>query len=151
MHDVFLCEDGTVWACGYNTHRQLGSNHVFNEVLDVPVKVKNLAEVKAVSAGGDFTLALKNDGTVWAWGFNKNGELGNGSYDQETEMTLGDNKSEPVEVSMLQDVIEIAAGGSHAMAVTKDGGIWAWGSNDEGQLGNFTESKRCVPQRIEKK
>jgi len=148
MHNVLLCEDETVWACGYNTQRQLGSSRVFNEVLDVPVRVSNLSQVKAISAGGRFTLALKEDGTVWAWGCNENGELGNGSYDAKTEMTLGDDKSEPVEVSLLQDVVEIAAGGSHAMAVTRDGGIWAWGSNDEGQLGNFAESKRCAPQRI---
>ena len=151
MHDVLLRADGTVWASGYNTNRQLGSNYVYNEVLDVPIKVKNLTEVKAISAGGNFTLALKFDGTIWAWGFNKNGELGIGSYDTETEMTLGDNKSEPVEVSMLQDVVEITAGGSHAMAITKDGGIWAWGNNDEGQLGDFTENRRCVPQRVDNK
>ena len=148
MHDVLLHEDGTVWACGYNTHRQLGSNHVFHEVLDVPIKVSKLSEVKAISAGGDFTLAIKNDGTVWAWGLNNSGQLGNGSYDMEFGITLGDNKSEPVEVPLLHDVVEIAAGGSHAIAITNDGGIWAWGSNDEGQLGDFSESKRCIPRRI---
>ena len=148
MHNVLLCEDGTVWACGYNTFRQLGSNRVFNEILAVPVQVGELSEVKAISAGGHFTLALKGDGTVWAWGFNENGELGNGTYDEKTRMTLGDNKSEPVQVSMLRDAVEIAAGCFHAMAVTGDGGIWAWGKNDEGQLGNFSDGKRCVPQRI---
>jgi len=148
MHDVMLCEDGTVWACGYNTQRQLGNNRVFNEILDEPVRVGNLSDVKAISAGGSFSLALKNDGTVWAWGCNESGELGSGAYDAKTGMMPGDNKSEPVEVSMLRDVVEIAAGGSHAMAVTGDGGVWAWGGNDEGQLGDFTDSKRCVPQRI---
>lgn len=148
MHDVLLNEDGTVWACGYNTLRQLGNNFVFNEVLDIPVRVRNLSGVKVISAGGGFTLALKDDGTVWAWGCNESGELGNGSFEAKTEMTLSDLKNEPVEVSMLQDVVEIAAGGSHGMAITRDGSIWAWGSNDEGQLGVFPDSKRCVPQRI---
>lgn len=148
MHDVLLSEDGSVWACGYNTLRQLGNSSVFNEVLDSPVQVRKLSDVKAISAGGGFTLALKNDGTVWAWGCNENGELGNGVFDAKTEMNLNDQRNEPIEVSMLQDVIEIAAGGSHAMAITRDGSIWAWGSNDEGQLGVFSESKRCVPQKI---
>ena len=148
MHDVLLREDGTVWACGYNTHRQLGNKHVYNEVLDIPLKVGDLSDVKAVSAGGSFTLALKNDGTVWAWGRNENGELGNGSAVAKTEITLGDTESEPTEVSLLQDVTEITAGGTHAMAVTRDGGIWAWGGNDEGQLGNFTESGWSAPRRI---
>ena len=148
MHDVLLCEDGTVWACGYNTLRQLGTNRVFNEVLDVPVKVENLSDVKAISAGGVFTLALKADGTVWAWGDNEHGELGNSTVDESSKMKSLDLKNEPVEVSMLQNVVEISAGNTHAMAVTNDGAIWAWGSNDEGQLGDFSENKRCVPQRI---
>ena len=148
MHDVLLCEDGTVWTCGYNTHRQLGTNHVFNEVLDTLVQVDGLTDIKAISAGGSFTLALKTDGKVYAWGCNESGELGNGDYDTKTEIALGDNKSEPVEVSLLHDVVEIAAGGTHAIAIMKDGSIWVWGSNDEGQLGDFSESKRCVPQRI---
>jgi len=148
MHDLFLCEDGSVWACGYNTLRQLGSNHVFNEILDVPVRVKGISEVKAISAGGVFSLALKNDGTVWAWGCNEHGELGTGSLDESSKMTSLDLKNEPVEVSMLRDVVEISAGNTHAMAVTSDGGIWTWGENDEGQLGDFYENKRSVPQRI---
>ncbi|MCL2772823.1 MAG: sigma-70 family RNA polymerase sigma factor [Oscillospiraceae bacterium] len=149
MHDVMLCEDGTVWACGYNTQKQLGSVNICNEILDVPVKVRNLSEVSVISAGGSFTLALKKDGTVWAWGLNENGELGCGSYDANSEFTLEDHvKNEPVKVCLPQTVVEITAGGSHAMAVTGDGGIWAWGSNDEGQLGDFSENKQCVPQRI---
>jgi len=138
----------SVTTCGYNTFRQLGSNTVFNEILDAPVRVGNLERVKMISAGGHFTLALKEDGTVWAWGRNEDGELGVGTYDAKTEISLGDNKNEPVEVSMLQDVVEIAAGCFHAIAITKDGSIWAWGGNDEGQLGNFTEGKRCVPQQL---
>jgi len=135
-------------ACGYNTLRQLGSNHVFNEVLDAPVKVMGLSDVKAISAGGVFTLALKTDGTVWAWGDNEHGEFGGGSIDESSKMKSLDLKNEPAEVSMLQDVVEISAGNTHAIAVTSDGGVWAWGGNDEGQLGDLAESKWRVPQRI---
>ena len=148
MHSVFLNEDGTVWACGYNTGRQLGSNQVFNEVRDVPVQVGGLSKVKAISAGGGFSLALKKDGTVWAWGGNVNGELGIGSFAADSKLVSLDYNIEPVEVSLLQDVVEISAGGTHAMAVTSDGSIWAWGGNDEGQLGDFIDNKRCVPQKI---
>ena len=148
MYNVLLCDDGTVWACGYNTQRQLGTNRVFNEVLDVPVQVEILSEIKAISAGGGFTLALKKDGTVWAWGNNESGVFGNGTFATDVKMKNLDIKNEPVEVSMLQNVVEISAGGSHAMAVTSDGGVWVWGSNDEGQLGDFADNKRCVPQRV---
>jgi len=148
MHDLFLFEDGSVWACGYNTLRQLGSNHVYNEILEVPVRVKGISDIKAISAGGAFSLALKQDSTVWAWGCNEHGELGTGSFDESSKMISLDLKNEPIEVSMLRDVVEISAGNSHAMAVTADGGIWAWGENDEGQLSDFYENKRAIPQRI---
>ena len=148
MHDLFLYEDGAVWACGYNTLRQLGANHVFNEILDVPVRVEGLSEVKTISAGGVFSLALKQDGSVLAWGCNEHGELGTGSSDESSKMTAIDMKNEPVEVPMLRDVVEISAGNTHAMAVTSDGGIWTWGENDEGQLGDFYGNERSVPQRI---
>ena len=112
------------------------------------MQVGGLSEIKAISAGGGFSLALKKDGTVWAWGSNVNGELGIGSFATDSKLVgLGYN-IEPVEVSILQDVVEISAGGTHAMAVTGDGGVWAWGGNDEGQLGDFADGKRCIPHRI---
>ena len=132
---------------GWNIFRHLGTG-LGDEYITSPEQVKNIGDVISVSAGVSHALALKNDGSVWAWGCNKNGELGNGSTDIKTEMTLGDNRNGPVEIAILQDVVEIAAGGSHALAVTSDGGIWAWGSNDEGQLGNLADNKQCVPQRI---
>ena len=79
---------------------------------------------------------------------NEHGELGTGSSDESSKMISLDLKNEPVEISILRDVVEISAGNAHAMAVTSDGGIWAWGENDEGQLGDFYENKRPVPQRI---
>jgi len=77
---------------------------------------------------------LKTGGTVWAWGYNESGELGNGIYDGKTEITLGDNKNEPVEVSMLQNVVEIAAGGSHAMAVQAMTGYGCGAATTKGNL-----------------
>lgn len=82
MHDILLGEDGAVWACGYNTQRQIGSNHVFNEVLDAPVRVGGLSGLKAISAGGGFSLALREDGSIWAWGSNDEGQLGDSADDR---------------------------------------------------------------------
>jgi len=148
MHSLFLMHDGTVWACGYNTLRQLGTNKVYNEIIDAPVQVGGLTDIIKISAGGGFSLALKKDGSVWAWGCNANGEHGSGVINPKTEMELNDLKSEPVRVSVLQNAVDVAAGGSHAMAVTEDGGVWIWGNNDEGQLGDNTKANDSVPRRI---
>ena len=71
-------------------------------------------------------MALKSDGTVWAWGYNADGELGNGTYV---------NSSVPVQVSGLTGVKVVAAASNHSLALKTDGTIWAWGANEDGVLG----------------
>lgn len=90
----------------------------------------------AVSAGEDFTLALKSDGTVWSWGRNDKGQLGDGTKQ---------NSNQPVLVVGLRNIIQISAGGSHALALKSDGSIWSWGSNEDGQLGDGTTNDSRIP------
>lgn len=78
-----------------------------------------------ISCGYDHTLALKYDGTVYAWGYNASGQLGNGTLSYSN-----------VPVKVQTGVVDIAAGGSHSLVLKNDGTISAWGSNDYGQLGN---------------
>jgi alpha-tubulin suppressor-like RCC1 family protein len=85
----------------------------------------SIDNVTAIAADGS-NYALKNDGTVWAWGFGGYGMLGNGE-------TVTYNT--PVQVSDLTDVIEISAGPQNGYALKKDGTVWAWGLNNKGQLG----------------
>ena len=95
-------------------------------------------------------LALKSDGTVLAWGYNQDGELGNGTATNAKE-TKCENTAEagsaqvvssctncptPVEVSKLDGVQAVAAGSAYGLALKEDGTVWAWGANDQGQLGN---------------
>ncbi|MCL1983769.1 MAG: hypothetical protein FWG58_00020, partial [Methanomassiliicoccaceae archaeon] len=86
-----------------------------------------------VAAGGAHSLALKSDGTVWAWGWNAQRQLGDGT---------GTERSTPVQVKgpggtgYLTNVIAIAAGGNHSMALKEDGTVWAWGYDLYGQLGD---------------
>ena len=89
-----------------------------------------------ISAGGSHSLALKGDGSVWAWGLNGDGQLGDGTI--VTRVT-------PVAVSGLSDITAISAGGSHSLALKKDGTVWTWGSNSYGQLGDDTKSNRNAP------
>src|SRR5947209_2193605 len=83
-----------------------------------------LLAVTAVAAGADHTLARRADGTVWAWGFNIDGELGDGSTT---------SSATPVQVSGLTDVSLVAGGWQHSLAVRSDGTAWAWGDNESGQ------------------
>jgi len=103
----------------------------------------NLAKVVAVAAGPNHSVALKDDGTVWAWGYNYHGQLGDGTTTDRTT---------PVQVSSLAGVTAIATGGSvygsHTLAMTSDGTVWAWGYNYYGQLGDGTTTNRTTPVQV---
>lgn len=85
--------------------------------------------------------ALKNDGTVWAWGQNDVGQLGNGT----TQALTGN--STPAAVSGLSAVTGIHAGASFGLALKSDGTVWGWGDNSTGQLGNSSTSNSSTPVR----
>jgi alpha-tubulin suppressor-like RCC1 family protein len=98
--------------------------------------VKELSDVTAIAAGEYHSLALKSDGTVWAWGYNACGQLGDG-------ITTSTNI--PVQVKELRDVTAIAAGKYHSLALKSDETVWAWGENYNGQLGDGTSMDRNTP------
>jgi hypothetical protein len=137
-HSLALKNDGTVWAWGYNYGGELG-NGTWNS-SNVPVQVSSLTGITAIAAGdGGHSLALKNDGTVWAWGDNEYGELGNGT---------NTNSNVPVQVSGLTGITAIAGGVVHSIAVKNDGTVWAWGNNGNGQLGNGTNTNSNLPVQV---
>jgi alpha-tubulin suppressor-like RCC1 family protein len=143
-HTVMVSsESGQVWATGANDKGQLGAGpNVDRPTGDrsTLVQVAGLTDVKYVDAGGDFSLAIKNDGTVWAWGDNSRGQLGTNS------VTLS---RWPVRVPGLANARAVAAGdGGHALAVLADGTVWAWGNNSQGQLGDGTTTSRHTPARV---
>jgi alpha-tubulin suppressor-like RCC1 family protein len=93
-----------------------------------------------VAAGFTHSLALLSDGTVWAWGCNFNGQLGDGTTTQRTS---------PVQVTGLSGVVRaVAAGWFHNLAVMSDGHVWSWGLNDHGQVGDGTTTNRTSPVQI---
>ncbi|TCO62275.1 RCC1 domain-containing protein [Actinocrispum wychmicini] len=139
-----LRSDGTVWAWGANFTSQLGTPAGANVAVR-PVHVPKLDGVRAIAASGDevngvTAYALRTDGTVWAWGSNKRGKLGNGS--------TVDNSEVPVQVSGLTSVRALAADAA-TYAVRADGTVWAWGANNLGQLGNGTTGGQSgVPVQV---
>ncbi|TYQ15856.1 UNVERIFIED_CONTAM: alpha-tubulin suppressor-like RCC1 family protein [Acetivibrio alkalicellulosi] len=138
-HSVALKEDGTVWAWGYNLNGELGNGRP-NNISLVPVKVEDIENVISISSGMAHVLALKEDGTVWAWGKNSQGQLGNNSTTRSRV---------PVQVEGLENVVVIEAGRDHSIAMKEDGTVWGWGDNSFGQLGDGTNENRLIPVEIE--
>ncbi|MGA2835436.1 MAG: MBG domain-containing protein [Acidimicrobiales bacterium] len=126
-HSLALSSTGTVYAWGANSHGQLGDGSTTS--VDAPVVVATPAGVTftAIAAGTGHSLALASDGQVYAWGFDASGQLGDGTdVDSLT----------PVEVSIPSGttISSIAAGGSHSLALSDTGLVFAWGSDVFGQL-----------------
>jgi RHS repeat-associated protein len=105
----------------------------------VPVQVSGLSGITAIAAGTSHLLALKSDGTVWAWGYNSNGQVGNNAT---TDVLV------PVQVQGLSGAVGISGGYTHSMAVRSDGTVWAWGYNGYGQLGNNTVTDAHVATQV---
>ncbi len=131
LFSLTLKSDGTVWQWGVPPDTPF--DELFNQSanLSVPVQVPGLTNVVAIAAGGgmglgfdDHALALRSDGTVWAWGLNTYGQLGNGTKT---------SSKVPVAVSGLSDIVAIAAGYNQSLALGDDGSIWQWGVAVVGQ------------------
>ncbi|MEO5368135.1 MAG: Ig-like domain-containing protein, partial [Magnetococcus sp. WYHC-3] len=134
-----LKSDGTVWAWGYNYSGDIGDGGAPGNRL-TPVQVSGLTGVTAIAAGSYHSLALKSDGSVWAWSLNNCGQLGDGTTTQRTT---------PVQVSGLTNgVTAIAAGLYHSLALKSDGSVRAWGYNGYGQLGDGTTINRLTSVQV---
>ena len=138
-HTIALKSDGTMWSWGLNNAGQLGEGPLgsaFNKYS--PVQIGLLNTWSKVGAGSVHTMAIKTDGTLWAWG-------------QNTFAQLGDNtttsKSSPVQIG-TRTWTNVYVGSSHTMAIRTDGTLWTWGNNGYGQLGDLTTVNKSSPIQI---
>lgn len=137
-HGLLVRADGTVWAWGRDDYGQLGDGSS-GDNRTTPAMVTNLSGVVGVAAGNYFSLAMRDDGTLWAWGQNSSGQLGAGTN---TSLPV------PVAVAGVSNAIGIAAGRDHALAALADGSVVAWGENGEGQLGDGSRTDRFTPVTV---
>jgi alpha-tubulin suppressor-like RCC1 family protein len=144
-HSCAVKNDGTLWCWGLNDRGQLGDGTLTDR--KVPTRVSSLTDVAAVSANGrsvlgqntgfdSHTCALKTNGSVWCWGANPYGQIGDGTTTDRL-----------VPTPVLCNAIAVTAGQDHTCALRGDGSIWCWGLNTYGQLGTGTTTESLVPVR----
>ncbi|GAB3871091.1 hypothetical protein GCM10028824_20490 [Hymenobacter segetis] len=133
--------DGTLWAWGDNTYGQLGIGTAGPDTnRNSPMQVGTDKDWVQVAAGQYHSLGLKADGTAYAWGDNRNGQLGDGSTT---------NRSVPILVGTATDrYTQLAAGALHSLGRRADGTAYAWGQNSFGQLGDGSTTNRSVPTPV---
>lgn len=138
-HSAVLSDQGEVWTWGANNVGQLGNGSTIDSYSKA-VKVAGLENVTSITGGTMHSVALKDDGTVWAWGGNDFGQLGNETNSQ---------SNIPVQVAGLTNVIALATGPYHSLAVQAGGKVWAWGNNGQGGLGNGTYTHSNKPTEVQ--
>jgi alpha-tubulin suppressor-like RCC1 family protein len=145
-HSCALTTDGSLWCWGDNRSGQLGGAK--KKLVRAPALVESLGNDVARLALGesaDHTCAVSNNGALWCWGENSDGQIGDGSQA---------NRKKPVQVETtasgesLGEVTDACTGALHTCAQTTDGSVWCWGSNEFGQLGNATQKDERRPVRV---
>ena len=131
LHTVILLENGSVWASGFNGNGQLGTGNTFDRTAFTRMVTDPSDIFIDIAAGSNHSLALKNDGTVWATGNNGSGQLGIGSNDSQTTLIA-------MTESNNNNITALAAGENHSLVLKNDGTVWGTGLNDDGQLGTAT-------------
>lgn len=152
LHTVAIYGGGLLTAWGANNRGQLGVNSTQADASYVVPVAIGTSKVASVSAGGDHNLAIFNDGSLWSWGANGFGQLGNGTIvDGFAPARVGtDLNWESVSVGGGHNDVgnDQPTNGGHSLAIKTDGTLWAWGSNAYGQLGTGTTDDASAPTQV---
>ena len=136
---VLLAPDGSLWAWG-GTETSLTNILPRPAMSQVPLRVGSEDDWIQIACGAEHTMALKNDGSLWDWGENDQGEVG--------QSNLKHHYSPPTRIGTETNWTQICSSLSHSLALKSDGSLWAWGVNNFGQLGDGTTNNESAPTMI---
>ena len=147
--------DGSLYTWGYDNYGQLGNGAATGEYSTTyaadpapvpdPGDTSKAFKAAQISAGANHALAISQDGTAWAWGYNDHGQLGDGTT---TSRPSPKQITDPTNSSQAFQAVWISAGVHHSLAVNQSDAAWAWGWNTDGQLGNGATSDQPTPTRV---
>ena len=127
LHSAAVTTDGSLYTWGCNRNGQLGNGKSGESEIEAePVKI--MENVQYVSVGDEHSAAITEDGSLYMWGRNDSGQVGNGKS--------GENEIQTEPVKIMDNVQYVSLGAEHSAAITKDGSLYMWGNNSDGQLGN---------------
>jgi len=138
-HCLAIAADGSLWSWGSNKYGQLGDGTYTYTNCNTVTEIGSAKDWAVVAAGGNQSAAIKKDGSLWVWGGNLWGQLGDGTIN---------NRNIPRKISGANDWALVSASYGHTAAIKTDGSLWTWGSNDYGQLGDGTNTSRNTPTKI---
>ena len=139
LHTCALKTNGTLWCWGYDSDGRLGDNGAAGTIAKSPIPIGSATDWKQVSAGGDHSCGIKNGRTLWCWGDNSIGQLGD-------KTTV--NKTVPTRIGKDKDWSQVSAGYLYTCARKTDGTLWCWGYNDYGTLGIGNTVTKTSPVKV---
>ncbi len=153
-HNVAVKTDGTVWSWGWNGYAQLGNGTT--NTSWVPTQTGLTASpplTNVIKLGGRpyFTLAVKSDGTIWAWGMNQYGQMGNGTVNSPVsspQVTVPVMVSNSAAGGPINNPLQVTCGYSFGAALATNGTVWTWGTSRAGELGNGTTGAGYFPAQV---
>ena len=137
---ISIKSDGTLWGWGRNLRGQLGLGYTSFNVLS-PLQIGLDSNWQAVVTGSNFSLGLKKDSTLWSWGHNSDGQLGNGQSGN--SLTL----NTPTQIGTDSNWVFVAAGNNNSVAIKADSTLWTWGNSSFGKLGRTGNFR--IPQLVD--
>lgn len=140
LHTIGLKTDGTIWAWGDNSVGQLGISIATSNTF-IPTQVDTCTHWKQIAAGVEHSIGLKTDGTLWAWGRNTVGQLGDGGV-------IGTYTDTPVQIGTATNWQSVFQCQENSIAIKNDGTLWVWGGNVLGELGLGAITMTNVPTQV---